>query len=101
MSKAKKAVTILLIVLIVLMLIVVGGYLLIQARYPMEYRELIWTAAEKYDLDPYLVCKLSGRRAALTRILSRQRGPWGSCSSCRRLPNGLPKSWTERWTRRT
>lgn len=56
MSKAKKAVTILLIVLIVLMLIVVGGYLLIQARYPMEYRELIWTAAEKYDLDPYLVC---------------------------------------------
>ena len=101
MSKAKKAVTILLIVLIVLMLIVVGGYLLIQARYPMEYRELIWTAAEKYDLDPYLVCAVIWTESRFDADSVSSAGPWGSCSSCRRLPNGLPKSWTERWTRRT
>lgn len=56
MSKKKKAIVILLVVLAVLAAAAAGGYLLIKARYPMNYQKEIWAAAEKYDLDPYLVC---------------------------------------------
>lgn len=52
----KKAIVILLVVLALLVVMVVGGYLILKARYPLEYQGEIWAAADKYDLDPYLIC---------------------------------------------